>query len=755
MTIDNSGNWTYDLSKNALAYTALKKDASGNDAFTAYVYDDLSANVFKTINITVFGQNKTPVINGDTSANVWEDGSLNATGILTASDEDLIGNFNWDVSGGKYGKIGISYSGIKNNTATWTYDLCNNKIQFLSSGQIIIDTFNIRVWDDISQNASQPINITVIGKNDPIKLLNLIPDQSIDLSSNFSYVIPSNTFLDIDISDNLSYTVFLNGNSALPDWLLFNSPTRTFTSTSTSDKTKIRTVGPLSIKVTATDGITSSSVKFIITVVTNQSISGTVLDGYIKNGIITVRDLSNNLIAGPIQTDTTGKYSLPISLNPSTTYIIDCSGGIDIATNNPILYTLSAIYTSGTSSNIMLNASNIIVTPLTTIVTDIVKSNQNLYKNNISDVYDVYDIVATAFGLQSSLMYTDYIHTQNILHGIAAVKIATITSLISSATKTDINIIKSSIATYISTKTGPLIFDTSFISDIVSKIQPNPMITDTLKTNLTNIITTTSSLMDTIASNIGSYKIDKNTVTKQFIDLYKISKGVLSMNINNISTTLNAYGVSWLQALARDQKIGQIAQNNLLDANICFIKGTKIVTDQGIIEIQNITVSNTIRGKKIVMTTKTRNIDNYLIEIKKNAFFENVPNEDTYMTGEHCVFYNSFDYVYGVPSENFGLRLRFPPNNKMVKAKDLVNNTTILKIYTEHQEVYNLVLEGGTSGKMIANNLIAETLDPKSMIVKILTVIKSKNFSLEEEYEYIQILNSKLKKVHEKKMLQM
>ena len=81
------------------------------------------------------------------------------------------------------------------------------------------------------------------------------------------------------------------------------------------------------------------------------------------------------------------------------------------------------------------------------------------------------------------------------------------------------------------------------------------------------------------------------------------------------------------------------------------------------------------------------------------------------MTGEHCVFYN----------------------NKMVKAKDLVNNTTILKIYAEHQEVYNLVLEGVTSGKMIANNLIAETLDPKSMIVKILNVIKSKNFSLEED----------------------
>ena len=31
---------------------------------------------------------------------------------------------------------------------------------------------------------------------------------------------------------------------------------------------------------------------------------------------------------------------------------------------------------------------------------------------------------------------------------------------------------------------------------------------------------------------------------------------------------------------------------------------------------------------------------------------------------ENGVLFNSFDYVYGVPSENFGYRLRFPPNNE-------------------------------------------------------------------------------------------
>ena len=56
---------------------------------------------------------------------------------------------------------------------------------------------------------------------------------------------------------------------------------------------------------------------------------------------------------------------------------------------------------------------------------------------------------------------------------------------------------------------------------------------------------------------------------------------------------------------------------------------------------------------------------------------------------------------------------------------------------------------------MIANGLIADTLDPKSIFVKILTVVKSKNFSPEEEMACIRDLNIDLKKAHEKKMIQM
>ena len=204
------------------------------------------------------------------------------------------------------------------------------------------------------------------------------------------------------------------------------------------------------------------------------------------------------------------------------------------------------------------------------------------------------------------------------------------------------------------------------------------------------------------------------------------------MNYLNIDTTIMSNISTAISDAAITQSLGKITQNNLLVANICFIKGTNVVTDQGIIEIQNISLANTINGKKILMTSKTRNVDDYMVLIKRDALSKNVPNEDTWLTGEHCVLYN----------------------RKMVKSKDLVNGSSVQKVNLEQKEVYNLLLEGLNAGEMTANGMIAETLDPKSIFVKILTVVKSKNFSPEEEAACIRDLNIDLKKAHEKKMNQ-
>jgi len=529
---NNTCTWRYDLSNNSPSVQSLKQGQKIIDTFYIRVQDNQQASAFQTVTITINGTNDTPTISGDISGNVSEDGILRAQGVLTAVDVDLSGNFTWDLSGNgisNYGRMNISSGVTNNNTCAWSYDLSNNSsfVQALSQGQTITDKFYVIVRDDVSANAVQLVTITINGKNDPIRLLNKIPNQAIDMSSNFSYVIPSTTFLDVDVSDNLTYSVVLSSNTPIPSWLHFEPSTRTFTSV--SNRT---TVGPLKIKVTATDGLTSAaSAYFIINVISQQAISGSVLDGYIKFGTITARDLSNNIVGGPVQSDESGKFSIPIPMNiqPSTSYIVDCVGGTDIATGAPILYPLSSIYTSGDISYVMLNSSNVVINPLTTIVSDIVNSNIPLYRNNLSVVYTY---VANAFGLQSSHIGGDYIYSQNIADGIAAIKIATITKILSLSTGTDINTIKLKIATNIEGQAGKLLFDASFISD--SGFGASSLI---LKSNLTGIVAAISSLMDAVV-NVGS-PTDINRITKQYKELYKLSKGALSISFLNINTIYN------------------------------------------------------------------------------------------------------------------------------------------------------------------------------------------------------------------------
>ena len=161
----------------------------------------------------------------------------------------------------------------------------------------------------------------------------------------------------------------------------------------------------------------------------------------------------------------------------------------------------------------------------------------------------------------------------------------------------------------------------------------------------------------------------------------------------------------------------------LLAANICYLKGTKIVTDQGIVEIEKITGKNSIKGKMVRMISKTKNMDDYMVLIKKNAFYENIPSADTYVTGEHNLFMN----------------------REMVSAKLLVNGTTIRKVKMADAIVYNVMLQGEREGRMIANNLITETLNPSSPFAKALMLLNSSSLSEDEKMEYVERINKKVR----------
>jgi hypothetical protein len=133
---------------------------------------------------------------------------------------------------------------------------------------------------------------------------------------------------------------------------------------------------------------------------------------------------------------------------------------------------------------------------------------------------------------------------------------------------------------------------------------------------------------------------------------------------------------------------------NALNSNICFSEGSIVTTDQGDVEIQHIDVTyHTIHNNRIIALTETQSVDDYLVKIKKDAF-GNLPNKDTEMTGNHMVFN--------------GL--------SMVRAKTLINETSIEKIPYRGLPLYNILLE--QHDIMIVNGLITETLNPENPIAK-------------------------------------
>ena len=111
------------------------------------------------------------------------------------------------------------------------------------------DSFTFKVGDTaglFSVDANTMV-VNITPQNDAPVLVNSIVDQAVDEDSVFSFQVPENTFTDID-GDSLAYTASMENGSNLPDWLDFDTSTRTFSGIPENED-----VGAISLKVTATD----------------------------------------------------------------------------------------------------------------------------------------------------------------------------------------------------------------------------------------------------------------------------------------------------------------------------------------------------------------------------------------------------------------------------------------------------------------------------------------------------------------------
>ena len=120
--------------------------------------------------------------------------------------------------------------------------------------------FDIQITaSDGKTSTSDHFNLTVQAPTNHAPVVNVpIADQTLPIGTPFAWAPPGNTFADPD-GDALTYSATLGDGSALPSWVQFNPANGVFSGTAT-------TAGVFDIQVTASDGKTSVSDNFNLTV---------------------------------------------------------------------------------------------------------------------------------------------------------------------------------------------------------------------------------------------------------------------------------------------------------------------------------------------------------------------------------------------------------------------------------------------------------------------------------------------------------
>jgi len=101
-------------------------------------------------------------------------------------------------------------------------------------------------FDMFNESDTAYFTIKVINTNDAPTVANNIPDMETNKGELYSYIIPENTFNDVDLGDILSYSAQQEGGYLLPEWLNFNADTRTLSGISDNVET-------INIEIIATD----------------------------------------------------------------------------------------------------------------------------------------------------------------------------------------------------------------------------------------------------------------------------------------------------------------------------------------------------------------------------------------------------------------------------------------------------------------------------------------------------------------------
>lgn len=129
------------------------------------------------------------------------------------------------------------------------YDAATRTL-FGTPGNEDVDEFDVIVqaMDTLGVSSLHSFHVVVQNTNDAPEVGTPLSDLRALEDSAFSFMVPADSFRDVDGGDALSYTATLENGDPLPTWLMFDAQTGTFSGTPANDD-----VGPLRLAVTATD----------------------------------------------------------------------------------------------------------------------------------------------------------------------------------------------------------------------------------------------------------------------------------------------------------------------------------------------------------------------------------------------------------------------------------------------------------------------------------------------------------------------
>uniref|UniRef100_UPI00273E4058 VCBS domain-containing protein n=1 Tax=Roseovarius sp. MMSF_3281 TaxID=3046694 RepID=UPI00273E4058 len=161
LTVDATGNWTYDVDNSLPEVQSLALGESFTETWQVTSADGTATS---TITVTINGTNDDPVISGVATGDVTEDVTLSAMGQLSQDDVDTSNFHDWTVEGntGDYGTLTVD------STGQWHYALDNTNpdVQALPVGGTLTEEITVRVTDNDGGYDEQVVTITINGTND-------------------------------------------------------------------------------------------------------------------------------------------------------------------------------------------------------------------------------------------------------------------------------------------------------------------------------------------------------------------------------------------------------------------------------------------------------------------------------------------------------------------------------------------------------------------------------------------------------------